>query len=80
MLQLRKKLLERAREGTLKPVPQSNGEAAKPAAAKRKGRWDQSSEDTPTVKKTVVSATPSSQATPSWENEVNIITHVMIHS
>lgn len=67
--ELRKKLLERAREGTLKPVPQSNGEAAKPAAAKRKGRWDQSSEDTPTVKKTVVSATPSSQATPSWENE-----------
>ncbi|CAG9585452.1 unnamed protein product [Danaus chrysippus] len=66
--ELRKKLLERAREGTLKAVSQSNGEATKPAA-KRKGRWDQSSEDTPSVKKPVVQATPSSQATPSWENE-----------
>ncbi|XP_013146010.1 PREDICTED: splicing factor 3B subunit 1 [Papilio polytes] len=65
--ELRKKLLEKAREGTLKPVAQPNGEAAKPAA-KRKGRWDQSSEDTPSVKK-AVTATPSSQATPSWENE-----------
>lgn len=54
----------------MKPVAQSNGEAAKPAAAKRKGRWDQSSEDTPSVKKPVISVTPSSQATPSWENEV----------
>ncbi|CAG9114300.1 unnamed protein product [Plutella xylostella] len=69
--ELRKKLIERAREGTLKPVAQSNGEAAKPAQAKRKGRWDQSSEDTPTVKKPTlsISTTPSSQATPSWENE-----------
>ncbi|XP_063531085.1 splicing factor 3B subunit 1 [Cydia strobilella] len=65
--ELRKKLLERAREGTLKPVAQSNGEAIKPGA-KRKGRWDQSSEDTPSVKKPI-SATPSSQATPSWDNE-----------
>lgn len=69
LFQLRKKLLEKAREGTLKPVAQPNGEAAKPAA-KRKGRWDQSSEDTPSVKK-AVTATPSSQATPSWENEVS---------
>ncbi|KAH9630691.1 hypothetical protein HF086_003982 [Spodoptera exigua] len=64
---LRKKLLERAREGTLKPVAQSNGEATKPAS-KRKGRWDQSSEDTPVAKKTV-SATPTSQTTPSWDQE-----------
>ncbi|CAH2990692.1 unnamed protein product [Chilo suppressalis] len=65
--ELRKKLLERAREGTLKPVAQSNGEAPK-SAAKRKGRWDQSSDDTPLAKKTI-SATPSSQATPSWDTE-----------
>ncbi|CAH0701798.1 unnamed protein product [Spodoptera exigua] len=65
--ELRKKLLERAREGTLKPVAQSNGEATKPAS-KRKGRWDQSSEDTPVAKKTV-SATPTSQTTPSWDQE-----------
>lgn len=67
-MQLRKKLLERAREGTLKPVAQPNGEAAKPPA-KRKGRWDQSSEETPVAKK-IVSSTPSSQATPSWDQEV----------
>lgn len=67
-------MLERAREGTLKPVIQSNGEATKSVAAKRKGRWDQSTEDTPTVKKPVLSlsTTPSVQATPSWENEVSI--------
>ncbi|KAL0842091.1 hypothetical protein ABMA28_014281 [Loxostege sticticalis] len=65
--ELRKKLLERAREGTLKPVAQSNGEATK-TAAKRKGRWDQSTEDTPSVKKPV-QATPNSQATPSWDTE-----------
>lgn len=68
---MRKKLLERAREGTLKPVAQSNGEAMK-TAAKRKGRWDQSTEDTPSVKKPV-SATPTSQATPSWDAEVSKI-------
>lgn len=64
-------MLERAREGTLKPVAQSNGETTKPAA-KRKGRWDQSSEDTPVAKKTV-SATPTSQTTPSWDQEVKYI-------
>lgn len=61
--------MERAREGTLKPVAQSNGDASKPAATKRKGRWDQSSDETPVAKKSV-STTPSSQATPSWDNEV----------
>lgn len=63
--------MEKAREGTLKPVAQSNGEAAKPAS-KRKGRWDQSSEDTPVAKKTV-SATPTSQTTPSWDQEVTYL-------
>lgn len=63
--------MERAREGTLKPVAQSNGEATK-TAAKRKGRWDQSTEDTPSVKKPV-QATPNSQATPSWDTEVRNI-------
>lgn len=50
-------------------MAQPNGEATRPAAAKRKGRWDQSSEDTPSVKK-VMSTTPSSQTTPSWDQEV----------
>lgn len=61
--------MEKAREGTLKPVAQSNGESTKPMA-KRKGRWDQSSDDTPAKK---LSVTPSSQATPSWDNEVTLL-------
>lgn len=69
--QLRKKLLEKAREGTLKPVQQSNGESAKAPPSKRKGRWDMSSGDTPVAKKLVV-ATPNSQSTPSWDAEVCI--------
>lgn len=59
--------MEKAREGTLKPVAQSNGESTKPMS-KRKGRWDMSSEDTPAKK---LSITPSSQTTPSWDNEVS---------
>lgn len=61
--------MERAREGTLKPVQQFNGEAPKQAPAKRKGRWDMSTDETPQAKKTTV-ATPNSQATPSWDAEV----------
>lgn len=37
--QLKKKLIEKSKEGTLKPVS-TNGDAAKPAPKKR-GRWDQ---------------------------------------
>jgi hypothetical protein len=73
---LRKKLLERAREGTLKPVAQPNGESVK-TASKRKGRWDQSSEDTPSAKKPI-SATPSSQATPSWDTDVSLLITVFV--
>lgn len=62
--------MERAREGTLKPVQQSNGDAPKQVPAKRKGRWDMSSEDTPQVKK-IVATTPTSQSTPSWDAEVS---------
>lgn len=67
--QLRKKLIERAREGTLKAVQQSNGDTTKPTATKRKGRWDQSTDETPVIKHKLVAATPSSQATPSWDQE-----------
>lgn len=55
-LQLRKKIVEKAKDGTLK----ANGEP-KPAPKKR-GRWDQT-EDTPTVKKPALAATPT-----SWDN------------
>ncbi|KAK0160480.1 hypothetical protein PV328_007888 [Microctonus aethiopoides] len=53
---LRKKIVEKAKDGTLK----ANGEP-KPAPKKR-GRWDQT-EDTPTVKKPALAATPT-----SWDN------------
>ncbi|XP_046390024.1 splicing factor 3B subunit 1 isoform X1 [Ischnura elegans] len=43
--ELRKKLAEKAKDGTLKPV--SNGDAPK-AAPKKRGRWDQTAEETPT--------------------------------
>lgn len=56
-LQLRKKLAEKAKEGTLK----ANGEP-KPTPKKR-GRWDQT-DDAPTPKKpTGTTATPT-----SWDN------------
>lgn len=56
-LQLRKKLAEKAKEGTLK----ANGEP-KPAPKKR-GRWDQT-DDAPTPKKASgTTATPT-----SWDN------------
>lgn len=56
--QLRKKIAEKSKDGTLK----TNGEA-KPAPKKR-GRWDQT-DDTPTPKKAAVS---SASATPtSWD-------------
>ncbi|KAG8223693.1 hypothetical protein J437_LFUL004058 [Ladona fulva] len=43
--ELRKKLAEKAKDGTLKPV--SNGDAPK-AAPKKRGRWDQTADETPT--------------------------------
>ncbi|XP_014230463.1 splicing factor 3B subunit 1 [Trichogramma pretiosum] len=57
--ELRKKLIEKSKDGTLK----TNGEA--PAVPKKRGRWDQTDE-TPTPKKPVISTTA---ATPtSWDN------------
>jgi len=48
---LRKQMAEKAKEGTLKAVStgDSNGSAIK-AAPKRKGRWDQTTDETPTPK------------------------------
>ena len=43
---LRKQMAEKAKEGTLQAVADSNGAAAK-AAPKRKGRWDQTTDETP---------------------------------
>ncbi|XP_064118804.1 splicing factor 3B subunit 1-like isoform X1 [Macrobrachium nipponense] len=46
---IRKTMQERAKEGTLQPVV-TNGEAQK-AAPRKRGRWDQTAEDTPQTKK-----------------------------
>ncbi|KAK0160483.1 hypothetical protein PV328_007891 [Microctonus aethiopoides] len=54
--ELRKKIVEKAKDGTLK----ANGEP-KPVPKKR-GRWDQT-EDAPTAKKPALAATPT-----SWDN------------
>ncbi|CAB0035676.1 unnamed protein product [Trichogramma brassicae] len=57
--ELRKKIIEKTKDGTLK----TNGEA--PVVPKKRGRWDQTDE-TPTPKKPVISTTA---ATPtSWDN------------
>nr|CAG4640605.1 EOG090X00GC [Eulimnadia texana] len=64
---LRRKMAEKAKEGTLKPValPESgaNGEANKETVTKkRSGRWDQTAEETP-------SAAAPKKKTSAWEAE-----------
>jgi len=46
----RKQMQEKAKDGTLKAVSQDSNGAAKAAAPKRKGRWDQTTDETPTAK------------------------------
>ena len=46
----RKQMQEKAKDGTLKAVSQDTNGAAKAAAPKRKGRWDQTTDETPTAK------------------------------
>lgn len=66
-LQLRKKLIEKSKDGTLKIA---NGETK--SAPKKRGRWDQTVDEAmvPTKKKTLSVSTPSSAATPVWEGDV----------
>lgn len=69
LLQLRKKILEKAKDGSLK----SNGEVK--TAPKKRGRWDQTVEESPVPakKKTLgVSTTANSNAaTPLWDADVS---------
>ncbi|XP_049823802.1 splicing factor 3B subunit 1 isoform X2 [Aethina tumida] len=65
--ELRKKILEKAKDGSLKA---SNGEAKAPP--KRKGRWDQTVDEVvvPSKKKTLsVPTNSSSAATPVWDGD-----------
>lgn len=60
IVQLRKKILEKQKDGTLKVV--SNGDSAK-AAPKRRGRWDQTEDTgTPVEKKKKADAS-------AWDKE-----------
>lgn len=69
-MQIRKKLVEKAKDGTLKV-----NEEVKPAP-KRRGRWDQT-DDTPTPKKPALAATTPT----SWDNaDVSIIQSFLIIS
>lgn len=65
MFQVRKKIFEKSKEGTLKI---SNGETKQ--APKKRGRWDQTVDESPapSKKKPVLS---SVMATPSWDNDVS---------
>lgn len=67
-LKLRKKLIEKSKDGTLKAI---NGEVK--SAPKKRGRWDQTVDEamTPAKKKTLSVSTPSSATTPVWEGDVS---------
>ncbi|CAH1101714.1 unnamed protein product [Psylliodes chrysocephalus] len=64
--ELRKKIIERSKEGTLKPT---NGEAK--STPKKRGRWDQTVDEVvvPQKKKTLSVSTSSASATPVWEGD-----------
>lgn len=70
VVQLRKKILEKAKDGSLK----ANGEVK--TAPKKRGRWDQTVEESPVPakKKTLAVSTTSNSnaATPLWDADVSI--------
>ena len=56
--QIRRKMVEKAKEGTLKPVSSTNGEVK----AKKRGRWDQTVE-------TDASAPKKKASDATWEKD-----------
>lgn len=68
-LQLRKKILEKSKDGSLKST---NGEVK--SAPKKRGRWDQTVDETvvPSKKKTLSVSTNSGAVTPIWDADVCI--------
>ncbi|KAH8333582.1 hypothetical protein KR059_000993, partial [Drosophila kikkawai] len=70
--ELRRKILEKTKDGTLVKSSTSsssaNGESSAPKeGARKRGRWDQTVSDSFVPAK--VAATPSSAATPTWEDK-----------
>lgn len=68
IFQIRKKIFEKAKDGSLKIT---NGEAK--STPKKRGRWDQTVDEVvvPTKKKTLSISTSSNAATPVWEGDVS---------
>jgi hypothetical protein len=66
--QLRKKILEKSKEGSLKST---NGEIK--SAPKKRGRWDQTVDEVvvPNKKKTLSVSTNSGAVTPVWDADVS---------
>jgi len=62
--EMRKRILEKAKDGTLHKT--SNGEVRDSATSRKRGRWDQTVSESFVPAK--VAATPSSAATPTWED------------
>ncbi|KAH8323535.1 hypothetical protein KR067_013215, partial [Drosophila pandora] len=75
--ELRRKILEKSKDGTLVKSSSSNGESAPSKEGGRKrGRWDQTVSDSFVPAK--VAATPSSAATPTWEDvSLHKLPHMM---
>uniref|UniRef100_A0A6M2DTF6 Putative splicing factor 3b subunit 1 n=1 Tax=Xenopsylla cheopis TaxID=163159 RepID=A0A6M2DTF6_XENCH len=67
--ELRKKIVEKAKDGTLQKHSSSNGDSISVTQRKR-GRWDQTIDEqfipASSAKKKAVEATPSSAPTPTW--------------
>lgn len=58
--------MDKAKDGSLKVT---NGDAK--AAPKKRGRWDQTVEDSGTTKKKIIAVSNSSAATPIWDGDVS---------
>jgi len=63
----RKQMAEKAKDGTLKAMD-TNGDAAAKTAAKRRGRWDQTADETPKTKKPAAAFFAAESATPSRDS------------
>lgn len=64
-MQVRKKIVEKSKDGSLKVT---NGEAK---ATKKRGRWDQGVDETIIPAKKKILQVSSGSATPVWETDVS---------
>lgn len=66
--ELRKKIQEKAKDGTLKVSSSANGDTSR-GEAKKRGRWDQ------TIEEQFVPAKKSASGalTPTWDSDVSIL-------